>query len=76
MIPVDLGDGVPTSMPELQLFKRWGIEEDSRAQTHWVEYWLEAPVDNADRSKCVHRSVHVFVKKALDLGASEGSLNG
>lgn len=76
MIPVDLGDGQIVVMDEAQLYKRWGVDEDDRAQTHWIEYWLEAPCGEPDYSKRVHRSVHVFVKKALEFSAEQGALNG
>jgi hypothetical protein len=76
MIPVELERGVISSLPETQLFKRWGIEEDSLSQVQWIEYWLEAPSSPPDLSRRVHRSAHVFVKQALELGASQGVING
>jgi hypothetical protein len=76
MIPVELEPGVISALPESALYKRWGIDEDDRAQAQWVEYWLEVPTPETDLSKRVHRSVHVFTKKSLELGATEGSING
>jgi hypothetical protein len=76
MIPVELKPGVISELPEPMLFKRWGVEEDDRAQCQWIEYWLEAPTPDTPMSSRVHRSAHVFVKKSLELGGEQGTLNG
>lgn len=75
-IPVELEPGVISFMDESLLFKRWGIDEDDRAQTQWIEYWLKVPTPDRPELKPVHRSAHVFVKQSLSLEATQGLLNG
>lgn len=81
MIPVDLnetdsqGNPVFSLMDEKLLFKRWGIDEDSRAQAQWVEYWLEMPDASRLDSKPVHRSVHIEHKLGLEVGSLTGKIS-
>ena len=52
-------------MDEALLEKKEGSIENDNEYTTWVEYWHEGEL--------VHRSVHVTLKKALELGAVAAS---
>lgn len=76
MIPVQLGPDEPiTTMDEKLLFKRWGIDEDERAQAQWIEYWLEIPDASRPDLKPVHRSVHIEHKLGLQVGGETGRIS-
>ena len=52
-------------MDESLLEKKEGAVDNDTEYTTWVEYWHEGEL--------VHRSVHVTLKKALELGAVAAS---
>lgn len=52
-------------MDEALLEKKEGYVDNDNEYTTWVEYWHEGEL--------VHRSVHVTLKKALELGAVAAS---
>lgn len=54
-------------MNESLLEKKEGFVDNDNEYTTWVEYWHEGEL--------VHRSVHVTLKKALELGAEAASFN-
>lgn len=54
-------------MDEALLEKKEGSVDNDNEYTTWVEYWHEGEL--------VHRSVHVTLKKALELGAAAASFN-
>jgi len=54
-------------MDESLLEKKEGFVDNDNEYTTWVEYWHEGEL--------VHRSVHVSLKKALELGAAAASFN-
>ena len=54
-------------MDESLLEKKEGFVDNDNEYTTWVEYWHEGEL--------VHRSVHVTLKKALELGAVAASFN-
>lgn len=43
-------------MDESRLEMRCGVVDDDNEHTEWTEYWLDG--------ECVHRSVHIALKKA------------
>ena len=54
-------------MDESLLEKKEGVVDNENEYTTWVEYWHEGEL--------VHRSVHVTLKKAVELGAEAASFN-
>ncbi len=46
---------------ESELEKKQGVIENDNECTTWIEYWLSGEL--------VHRSVHVYLKQGMDLGA-------
>lgn len=66
MITVQLEDNGPITEMDESLLKRVdGYHEDEREATQFIEYWLDR--------RCVHRSVHVTLKKGLEMGLEQGS---
>ena len=53
-------------MDEALLEKKEGVVDNENEFTTWVEYWHEGEL--------VHRSVHVRLKKAVELGAEAASI--
>ena len=54
-------------MDEALLEKRTGNVDNDNEYTTWVEYWHEGEL--------VHRSVHVTLKKAIQLSAEAASFD-
>lgn len=69
MVTVQLQEGGPIIEMDPALLRRVdGFRDDDHEHTTWTEYWL------ADR--CVHRSVHVHLKRGLEMAAEQGSFGG
>lgn len=72
MINVQLEPGGPiTQMDEGLLSCRYGVKDTPVEYTEWIEFYLPD-----DDSRPVHRSVHVTLKRGLDLNAVQGSIGG
>jgi len=54
-------------MDESLLDKKEGFVDNDNEYTTWVEYWHDGEL--------VHRSAHVTLKMALELGAAAASFN-
>jgi hypothetical protein len=54
-------------MDESFLEKKDGSVDNENEYTTWVEYWLDGEL--------VHRSVHVTLKKTIQLSAEAASFN-
>lgn len=68
MITVQLEpDGPITEMDESALVRIDGLIENNNEYTTWVEYRLP------DGERIVHRSVHVTLKRGLDMACEAGS---
>lgn len=50
---------------ETLLERKDGVLDNDNEHTTWVEYWLEG--------ECVHRSVHVALKKGLGTFLQQGA---
>ena len=53
-------------MDETTLEKKTGFVDNDNEHTEWVEYWRN--------NELVHRSVHVALKKSLEMGIEAASL--
>lgn len=65
-VPVDLDDGKISVMPESDLVKTTGIADTESDFACWVEY------RRPGSDQLVHRSAHVFTKKALVFSQANG----
>jgi len=54
-------------MDEALLEKKEGLVDNDNEYTTWVEYWLEGEL--------VHRSVHVQLKKSVELAVEAASFS-
>lgn len=54
-------------MDESLLEKKEGLVDNDNEYTTWVEYWLEGEL--------VHRSVHVQLKKSVELAVEAASFS-
>ena len=54
-------------MDESFLEKKEGLVDNDNEYTTWVEYWLEGEL--------VHRSVHVQLKKSVELAVEAASFS-
>ena len=69
VVTVQLEENGPiTEMDERFLEKRVGELDNEHEHTTWVEYWL--------KGRNVHRSVHVTLKKAIDIFQEQGAFGG
>jgi len=67
LVNVTLDGGLTIEqMEETLLEKKTGSVENYNETTHWIEYWLDG--------KLVHRSVHVILKKGLDISGALGDI--
>lgn len=67
MITVDYGDGIREA-DESMFEKRTGQIDNDCELTNWIEYW--------DGDKCVHRSVHIQLKRGIGIESVMGKIGG